>query len=62
MQLLVTKYPTTFFGKTVKTELEGLYEAFFADTVPCDPEPAQTAPPATTTDPKGSKTEVLQPA
>ena len=63
MQLLVTKYPTTFFGKTVKTELaKGFTKHYFADALPCGPEPAQTAAPVTSVDPKGFKTEVLTPA
>ena len=63
MQLIVTKYPTTFFGKTVKAELaKGFTKHYFTDAAPCGPEPAPTAAPVTTTDPKGFKTEVLTPA
>jgi hypothetical protein len=40
MQLLVTAYPTTFFGKTVKTELGiGFTQHYYAEPVPCTTEP-----------------------
>lgn len=37
MQRLVTVYPTTFFGKTVKADIaRGFTENYFADPAPCD--------------------------
>ncbi len=48
MQRLVTVYPTTFFGKTVKTELaKGFTQHYYAEPVPCGTEP----PPATSPEP-----------
>ena len=36
MQVLVTKYPKTFFGKTMKASLaKGFTEHWFADALPC---------------------------
>ncbi len=40
MQQLVKAYPTTFFGKTVKTELEiGFTQHYYAEPLPCMTEP-----------------------
>ncbi len=62
MQLIVTKYPTTFFGKIVKADLaKGFTKHYFAAAVACGAEPSATAPPVTTTDPKGFQVEVLTP-
>ena len=48
MQRLVTVYPATFFGKTVKTELGiGFTQHYFAEPVPCATEP----PPPTSAEP-----------
>jgi len=48
MQRLVTVYPTTFFGKTVKTELaKGFTQHYYAEPEPCATEP----PPPTSSEP-----------
>jgi hypothetical protein len=48
MQQLVRVYPTTFFGKTVKTELGiGFTQHYYAEPVPCTTEP----PPPTNAEP-----------
>ncbi len=55
MQQLVTVYPTTFFGKTVKTELGiGFTQHYYAEPVPCatQPLPPTSAEPTITSNGK----------
>ncbi|HEY1655440.1 MAG TPA: hypothetical protein VGF86_10025 [Candidatus Tumulicola sp.] len=49
MQMLVTKYPTTYFGKTMKASLaKGFTEHWFANALPCPtPLPKGAMPQAT---------------
>ncbi|HEY2474984.1 MAG TPA: hypothetical protein VGI19_09290 [Candidatus Cybelea sp.] len=45
MQLILAKYPHTFFGKTVKADLvNGFTQHYFAEPVPCGSAAAPAAP------------------
>jgi hypothetical protein len=62
MQRLVTVYPNTFFGKTVKTELaKGFTQHYYAEPVPCATEPPPPMSPEPTVTSNGKYKISIEP-